>query len=203
MRWIRALDETCGAPGACAWIVRLDDATAGRAAAPARPADLVHAAQARAADGGAARLWRRRLLRALAARRLGVHPDAIVFAEGEPSPARLVAPEPLFVSTAGRGPWSVVAIGPEPLGVDVELIGAELATLGGPPGESLRKWTAAEAYLKATGCSLDLACSLPPAGAHLQASGFAACAISHWPIGEIALAAAAEVRGPAVNEARV
>jgi hypothetical protein len=156
MRWIASVEQAPG-PGPCAWLVRLDDEAAQRAAATPSDEDLAHAATAQAADGGAARLWRRRLLRALAARWLDVHPAEIAFPRSEPRRAQLLAPAPLFVSAASRGAWTVVAAGPAALGVDVELAGAEIAALGGSSPEPLRRWTAAEAYMKATGCSLDLA----------------------------------------------
>jgi hypothetical protein len=194
MRWITRLDEACGRPEPCAWIVSLEDETAQRDAAAPCAADLAHAAATRAADGGAARLWRRRLLRALAARRLGAHPDEIVFAPGEPRPARLLSPAPLFLSGASRGPWTVVAVGPEPLGVDIELTGGDIEALGGPPEDALRRWTAAEAYVKASGCSLDEAWSL-------AAEGFADCAISHRLLDGIAMFAAAEPRSSPAGEA--
>lgn len=191
MRWITALSEAAGG-AACAWIVRRDDLTAERAAATPLPDDFAHAARARAGDGGAGRLWRRRLLRALAARRLGVHPDAIVFAHGEPRPGRLLAPGPLFVSAASRGAWTVVAAGPRPLGVDVEAASAEIAAFCGSPTETLRAWTATEAYVKATGCGLDLAWEIFGAvrGARLQVPGFPACAMSWRQIGDVTFAAA-------------
>jgi hypothetical protein len=195
MRWIRRLDEAAARPEPCAWIVRLDDPAAGREAASPTRADLAHAAQAHAADGGAARLWRRRLLRALVARWSGAAPAEIVFAPAEAYPLRVTAPRGAFVSAASRGNWTVVAAADAPVGVDVELADADLAAIRALAGDAaearLRRWTAAEAYVKATGCNLDTALEPPLAAERLEAAGWPACAVTRHLIDAVALAAAA------------
>ena len=117
---------------------------------PPEPADLADAALAKR-DGGAGRLLRRRLLRALVGRVFGLHPSAVRFARdarGAPGLAGL----PGFVSTAGctangEG-WSAVALSPYPVGVDLE---------AGAASEALARWTLTESYLKALGQGLFIA----------------------------------------------
>ena len=114
---------------------------------PPEPGDLADAALAKR-DGGAGRLLRRRLLRALVGRVFGLHPSAVRFARdarGAPGLAGL----PAFVSTAGctangEG-WSAVALSPYPVGVDLE---------AGAASEALARWTLTESYLKALGQGL-------------------------------------------------
>jgi 4'-phosphopantetheinyl transferase len=150
--------------------------------APARatPDDLADAARLGPTQG-ALRLMRRRRIRGLAAEILDVHPDRIRFEREPDGRARIIAPEPLYASVAGRGAWTALAVAPRPVGVDVETYPA----VDWPPGDGqagegppldllqleeqdailadpdpsrmfLRFWTAREAYLKADGRGLSV-----------------------------------------------
>jgi len=156
MRFLARPQAAAKAPGACAWIVHRD--RPGATVAGPTTADLADAAAVPAADGGAARLWRRRLLRTLAAHWLEVAPRDLVF-ERDAGAARIVAPRRCFVSAASRGVWSVVAVGRARIGVDLELAGAEIelyaSARGIAPEAACRRWTATEACAKATGLELD------------------------------------------------
>ena len=170
MRWIERLEE---APRDLSeplvWVVRLDGAEA--QAAEVRPADLADAAALGSARG-AERLIRRRLLRALAGRALGVHPDAVIVERNTAGAPRIVAPEPLCVSHAGRAGWAALAIARTRVGVDVDLAAPEsplpldllhpddrarLAALPAPalPRAFAELWVVKEAYAKASGLTLD------------------------------------------------
>jgi hypothetical protein len=181
IRWIATLEETPGWPEPCAWIVARDGPDARFAATP-RPEDLADAAAGRSGDGGAGRLWRRRLARALAARWLAAAPEAVAF-EREPSGrVRLTAPKPGGVSAGSRGGWAVVAVATDVVGVDLELKGGDAPAPLTPPEADLRRWTATEAWAKATGCSLDEAWASAAAGwpgmsiTHLETAEFVAAA---------------------------
>ena len=138
--------------------------------AHATPDDLADAA-ALGPGPGAARLMRRRRVRALAAEVLQVHPDAIRFEREAGGLVRITAPEPLWTSVAGRGDWTALAIAPHPIGVDVEPYPPDRdppfdllqpleqdAILADPDPLRLflRFWTAREAYLKADGRGLSV-----------------------------------------------
>ena len=116
---------------------------------PGAEADRVDAAAAKR-DGGAPRLLRRRLLRALLASLFGVHPQTVRFtrdAAGAPSTPGLDA----CISTAGCQGWSAVAVAARPLGVDLELRAPDAVD------RRIARWTLAEAYLKALGQGLRIA----------------------------------------------
>jgi phosphopantetheinyl transferase len=188
-RWITNLDAAPAWPEPCAWIVRRD-APEARSAATPTPDDLADAAAARSADGGAGRLWRRRLLRALAARWLGVTPEAIAFRRETPGAARLISPRPGVVSAASRGDWSIAAVGPDLLGVDLELAAGEPRGPLTPPEADLRRWTATEAYAKATGCSLEEAWASAASPERIAATGWPELCVSHVETTEFVAAAA-------------
>ena len=137
---------------------------------PATAQDLADAAPL-AARLGAARLYRRRLLRAFAARTLGVGSGEIGIQRVESGGQRITTPSHLFASVAKRGDWTAVVTSIHPVGVDIEILPAEQpvpldllhhrerAALENLPTEAidlafLRFWTAREAYLKATGRGL-------------------------------------------------
>lgn len=154
IRWISSLEPVAGLGHAWAWPVRLDgpEAVQALASSPARACDHADAALLRNPDAGARRLLRRRLLRALVAKAQGRRVDQVTInrtADGAP------VAEGAFVSLAARGDWALVAVGPTPLGVDLEIPD------DGPPCEggemSWAAWTAREAYAKAAGVSLDAA----------------------------------------------
>ena len=117
---------------------------------------------------GVAQDERRDLLKALAARALGLEPAAIVIehrAQAAPSLVHPVSPH-LFLSSASREGWAVVAAARTPIGVDVEAVDsageipwnvlhpAEGAFLTPLHGEAqarafARLWSLKEAYVKA------------------------------------------------------
>ena len=158
-----------------AWLVRLDapDALAALARVRPTPADLADAARWRDPARGAARLARRRLLRALAADALGCATDAVEVVREPGGRPRLAAPRPLCAAVARSGGWAALALAARPIGADVE---AQLApgdhlpldqiaatdaawVRTAPPGPERRQrflqaWTAREAYLKALGAGL-------------------------------------------------
>ena len=147
MRWITRLEQ---APvrfgGPVAWLAAHAEA-AGWPLPAATPHDLADAASAKR-EGGAPRLLRRRMLRALTAQLFDIHPEGVRFARTPQGAPALVAPS-AFISTAGCEGWSAVAIGPCPLGVDIQSMSE------GEPAE-LRRWTLVEAYLKRLGEGLAL-----------------------------------------------
>lgn len=149
-----------------AWSLRLDTQMAASMAtrAPLRSADLSDLAGG--ADA-AARLLRRRLLKALVAQFTGVHATSVVVArsaEGRPS---LAYPEGWHISLSGRYPFCLIGIAAVPIGVDVEpltneeplwdMLGASETRhfLNLPEDdrgpEWLRRWAAKEAHLKLIG----------------------------------------------------
>lgn len=170
--WIERLDELepgRGLAEAVAWLASPE--VAEREAARSAPMDLADAAPLGPVRG-AARLLRRGLLRALAARLLSCQEEDVLFERGEQGGVRLLAPSPAYASSAGRGSWSVVALGPVPLGVDVELAtpepplpidllnpGEQASLAALPPAERpaafARLWVTKEAYAKAIGQPLE------------------------------------------------
>jgi hypothetical protein len=154
MLWIERLgDAPQRLDGPICWVAAHAEA-AGWPLPPPSPDDLADAALARR-DGGAPRLLRRRLLRALVARVHGLHPAEVSFtrdARGAPGLAGGLG----FISMAGCRDWSAVALAPLPVGVDIEAPaeGGDLAAwtelearqkagrqgLGGPPPHA-RTWT--------------------------------------------------------------
>jgi phosphopantetheinyl transferase len=155
IRWTPDLEDVTGLGQAWAWPVRLDGPEAARALAgsPARPCDLADAALLRQPGAGARRLLRRRLLRALVARaqdRRVEDVDISRSAEGAPRA------QGAYVSIAARGDWALLAVGPAPLGVDLEIAGEDPPPdVTGALGAPWSAWTAREAYAKAAGVSLD------------------------------------------------
>lgn len=183
------LDEAPAWPAPCAWVVRLHAPEARFAATPG-PEDLADAALDRARDAGAGRLWRRRLLRALAARWLDAAPDEIVFRRETSGAARLVAPRSGWVSAASRGDWAAVGVAAGLIGVDIELEDGEVGLPLTPPEADLGRWTATEAYAKATGCSLDEAWTAAARPDQIAARGRPALSVSHLRTNGIVAAAA-------------
>ena len=140
------------------------------APAHATPDDLADAAVL-GPEGGAKRLMHRRLLRAMAAEFLDVHPDQLRFHREPSGLVRITEPQPLYASIAARGVWTALAIAPHPVGVDVELYPPDrdppfdllqqleqdvILADPDPAGRFLRFWTAREAYLKADGRGLSV-----------------------------------------------
>jgi len=140
------------------------------APAHALPEDLADAA-ALGLERGARRLMRRRLLRALAAEILDLHPDALRFHREASGLVKLIAPELLHVSVADRGAWTALAVAPHPVGVDIDLYPPDrdppfdllqprerdiILADPDPARLFLRFWTAREAYLKADGRGLSV-----------------------------------------------
>lgn len=122
-------------------------------------------------DQGAARLMRRRLLRALAAETLGVHPDTVAIERLPTGGLRIAGPERLYASVSGRDGWTALGLAVHPVGVDVEtyppqdppafdlLHPLEQETIlddANPRRLFLRFWAAREAYLKAKGRGFDV-----------------------------------------------
>jgi 4'-phosphopantetheinyl transferase len=137
---------------------------------PATAADLADAADL-GPNQGARRLYRRRILRGVAAEVLGVHPDLIVIDRLAHGGVAIVGPKPLYASLSGRGAWTALGISERPVGVDVELYPPErdppfdvlapleqetILTDPEPRHLFLRFWTAREAYLKAQGRGIDV-----------------------------------------------
>ena len=179
--WLEDLDAP-PAP-ADAWVLTARGPDPGVAARPAFE-DLSDAAVVPSSDGGAARLLRRRMLRALAARVLSVPAEAIAF-ERRDGVTRITAPRPMCASAAGRGVWQAVALSAHPVGVDLELTAnsGEAARLWPAlaPRKALEQWTAAEAWAKASGRPLDQALAsgrrrLQP-GAVVHRADYVACAV--------------------------
>jgi phosphopantetheinyl transferase len=168
LRWLSKLSELprdvwLGEP--VAWLLRSADVFS-FPHLRVTPEDMADAA-ALGAERGAQRLMRLGMIRLLAARAIGVHPDKIRMERRQDRGVRITAPEQIYVSDAKRSAWSAVAIAREPVGVDVEARPAEfelpfdllhadecelLAELDPSAREPafLRFWTAREAYIKAT-----------------------------------------------------
>ena len=123
LHWVRTLGAVAPTPDT-AWIWLVDTqgdiAAAALRLARATRGDLQDAAIARDPRRGGARLIRRRLLRALAARVLD-RPASDVEIEREPS-GRCVVREPrrMFASIARYKSWAALAIASVPIGVDLE-----------------------------------------------------------------------------------
>lgn len=172
------------------WIERLEDAPDGlmqplvwttpelASTVGATAADLADAVGL-GPEQGARRLARRWLLRALAARTLGVHPEAVAIVRDPAGGLRITAPEPLFVSHAGREGWTALGLARCPIGVDLEsappllalpldlLHPEERARLAALPAADqprafARLWTVKEAYAKASGRGLDTVLAQAP-----------------------------------------
>lgn len=170
MRWIERLDEAPTDLGqAVLWVVPPE--AVDPAGAHATPEDLADAAPL-GPERGAARLARRRLLRALAARVLAVEPHTLGFERSRVGSVRLTSPTCAYASVAGRDGWAMVAIGPRPLGVDLEAAEPEpslpldllhpderdrLTRLGAAERGAAfaRLWVVKEAYAKASGVALE------------------------------------------------
>lgn len=188
MRWIDDLDQIergSGLGEAVVWLASPD--VAARQAAHPMTVDLADAASLGRLRG-AARLLRRSLVRALGARALGADPGALRFERTEGA-TRLVAPFTGFVSGAARDGWSLVALGPRPLGVDLERRTPEpplpmdlfhpeerarLAALSETERSEAfaRLWVAKEAHAKAATLPLDAALQAPaPERVVLQVTG--------------------------------
>lgn len=138
------------------------------------PTDIERAeAQALAPSLRAAFLARRRLLRQATARRLGRAPgDVVIARDANGAPRITSARQPIFVSLASRGAVVAIALSDRPLGVDVEIAGAnppepawnilhsrEREWLSKQSGDEqaenfLALWCVKEAYLKAIGLGL-------------------------------------------------
>ncbi len=139
---------------------------------PARPtAEDMSDAALLGRDTGAERLKHRRLLRALAAEVLDVHPDLVTFERATTGAVRVTGPSLLFASVSSCGRWTALAVARHPVGVDVEIHPPEReppfdllqpleqeAILADPQPRHLfiRFWTAREAYLKAEGRGFDV-----------------------------------------------
>ncbi len=147
-----------------AWVA--SKAHLARAPLPAAsPALLWQVADADAGAASAERLLRRRLLAALGASVLGVHPDAIRLWAGDDGIRRIMGHGDVFASVASRPGWVAVALAGRPVGIDVELASEAAAApalvaagLAGPPGPGWHPpagiWAAKEAYLKSLGQGL-------------------------------------------------
>lgn len=156
----------------CVWLLRDDDpevmALAG-AVSPTRE-DLADAALFSTPARGAARLWRRRLLRALAARCLDCPPQVLDIVRSPQGAPSIAAPRRLCVSQSARAGWTLIGLCEHPLGVDLEPdIPAPLPLEVLHPAEAraiealdqadrplafTRIWTVKEATLKALGHGL-------------------------------------------------
>ncbi len=171
LRWWRGLpDERDGSPAA--WLTSMAEAASTLARPDPDAADLrdarTHPPEARADF-----LVRRGLLRCLAARHLGLASQSVSIGYDAVGAPRLQAPRStVHVSAAHRDGWLAMAVAPQPIGIDLELVGAsadpawamladaERRWLEALPSSTrsatfLRLWTAKEAYLKALGLGLD------------------------------------------------
>lgn len=110
------------------------------------------------------RLLRRRLLSALAASALGMHPSEVQLVAGNDGIRRLAGRD-VYASVASRPGWVAVALAGQPVGVDIELVREAAAApalaqegLDHNAGEawlsSAGIWAAKEAYLKSLGKGL-------------------------------------------------
>ncbi|MBQ1544094.1 MAG: hypothetical protein IIZ63_18990 [Caulobacteraceae bacterium] len=144
--WLAALSPPPVEAEAWIWLGEADGAAAREALAraPASRDDRADAALAREEAGGG-RLLRRRLLRALAAARLGAPPEAVRLGRDAAGAPFVAGPRPLFASVSGSGPFAAVAVCDRPVGVDVEAV-EDAAALA-----DLEAWCVGEAAAKAAG----------------------------------------------------
>ncbi len=143
MQWLLGnLDALDARAEPVAWMVqtRSDAADALAASVRATRADLADAALARE-DAGGGRLFRRLMLRALAARIFGGSPRSVEVKRSA-SGGILLPGLPAYASVSGSGDYHLVAVGRRPIGADIE---------SGDGADALLEWTAKEAYLKALG----------------------------------------------------
>lgn len=119
--WLAALSPPPVEAEAWIWLGEADGAAAREALAraPASRDDRADAALAREEAGGG-RLLRRRLLRALAAARLGAPPEAVRLGRDAAGAPFVAGPRPLFASVSGS--FAAVAVCDRPVGVDVEAV---------------------------------------------------------------------------------
>jgi 4'-phosphopantetheinyl transferase len=131
----------------------------------------------------------RALLRRMLARFTGRSPESFEFDEGGGTQPRLRAnPWGLHFSVSHSADWVAVAIAPEPIGIDIELVAPDcgwqdiaetcfhlserrhLRDMSGPPAREafFEIWTRKEAYLKAIGSALD---TDPPSFSTVERNG--------------------------------
>lgn len=158
-----------GPVGTMAWFGRIDDI-----ALPLLAPTASDSADAGHRSGEALRLFlaRRSALRHLVAWRLEVEAETVVIGyDGQGAPRVRAPRSDVFVSVSGRGSGAGLAVGPRPVGVDIEplepnvdlpravLAPAERERIEALPQSRravafLHHWTAKEAYLKALGTGL-------------------------------------------------
>lgn len=154
------------------WLLRDDDPRVAAMADETRPTreDLADAALFSTSARGAGRLWRRRLLRATAARCLGRPPQALSIVRSPEGAPSITSPQRLCVSQSAQGGWTLIGLCEHPLGVDLEPdIPAPLPLDVLHPAEAralkpldqvaqlqafTRLWTVKESVLKALGRGL-------------------------------------------------
>jgi 4'-phosphopantetheinyl transferase len=154
------------------WLLRDDDPEVAAMAEEARPTreDLADAALFSTPARGAGRLWRRRLLRATAARCLARAPQALNIVRSPIGAPSIVGPQRLCVSQSAQSGWTLIGLCEHGLGVDLEPdIPAPLPLDALHPAEALalgpldevarlhaftRLWTVKESVLKALGRGL-------------------------------------------------
>lgn len=154
------------------WLMRDNDPRVGALAGTARPTreDLADAALFSTPARGAGRLWRRILLRALAACCLEISPQALAIDRSDEGAPSISAPRRLCVSQSAQAGWTLVGLCEHPIGVDLESdIPAPLPLDVLHPAEVkalkrldeidqliafTRVWTVKEATLKALGRGL-------------------------------------------------
>jgi phosphopantetheinyl transferase len=117
---------------------------------------------------------RSNLLRQLSGRAMGASPGHVQIARAPGGQPYAAAPQRLWLSSAGRDDWQVVAVARTPIGVDIETTPSDMppplillhpqerASLEKLVGDAcqqtfLRFWTAREAYWKSTGKGLGAA----------------------------------------------
>ncbi len=148
------------------WSGTIDSAAAfhALAATPATADDLADAAQR---HGGGGRLLRRRLARALIARRSGVTVDQVRLSRTAAGAPIVLAPAGWHIGQSGHGGDWLIGVARRPIAVDREplddaaplrdmLTPAERAALDGvaeadQPFDWLRRWTIKEAHAKLIG----------------------------------------------------
>lgn len=160
--WFDGLLADLPPPGGrpLAWYLRLDRPEAERYA---RAASLTLPEIAAFAHVGDAlfRIMRRRLAKVLVAKVSGCHPDEVSIGRSATGALRLESPHGWFLSLAGQVPHALIAVGRNPLGVDVEPAEADVpedsfspgdrATLGLLGSPLVAGWVAKEAHGKACG----------------------------------------------------